>query len=412
MINKTPILFILSLITFNVFSQIGIGTTQPHQSAILDVSSQNKGFLMPRMDYSDITGINNAATGLMVYCNNCCTDGSTVFYDGSVWKSLISSCSDLITIVQPKPDGDFDNDQKPNIDDIDDDNDGIPDIDEQCGTNVSSFGSHNITNHTFQYTVNNASFLIIDINEIDNAFELYINGTNILNGQNVTVHGNTQLQRSMDIQGQDPVIGKQAFKTDMEFINPNDAQYSSNRVYSPWDPRQSGDLPRVRIIINEFGKVSAFATATYNQSHSKYNQGLKPVQLRGYTANGQPGQIVEFNTIVLSPDDNIIQIVSTNEGGAEEMLGTFTSKEHCIDLDNDGLPNYLDLDSDGDGCSDAFEAGATTDPTPNFSFPLTNNGTNGLHNDLETSPDNGIVNYNVINNFNNSTNKNINQCDL
>jgi hypothetical protein len=28
-----------------------------------------------------------------------------------------------------------------------------------------------------------------------------------------------------------------------------------------------------------------------------------------------------------------------------------------IDTDNDGIPNRLDLDSDGDGCADAIEAG-------------------------------------------------------
>ena len=28
-----------------------------------------------------------------------------------------------------------------------------------------------------------------------------------------------------------------------------------------------------------------------------------------------------------------------------------------VDTDNDGTPNYLDLDSDGDGCFDALEAG-------------------------------------------------------
>ena len=38
------------------------------------------------------------------------------------------------------------------------------------------------------------------------------------------------------------------------------------------------------------------------------------------------------------------------------------------DTDNDGTPNYLDLDSDNDGCSDAFEAGATTDESENYQF--------------------------------------------
>jgi hypothetical protein len=41
-----------------------------------------------------------------------------------------------------------------------------------------------------------------------------------------------------------------------------------------------------------------------------------------------------------------------------------------LDQDNDGVINSCDLDSDGDGCNDAFEAGATTSVVTNFSFPL------------------------------------------
>ena len=62
------------------------------------------------------------------------------------------------------------------------------------------------------------------------------------------------------------------------------------------------------------------------------------------------------------------------------------------DTDNDGINNTLDLDSDGDGCSDAYEAGATTDKTANFKFTGAM-GSNGFANSLETSTDNGIINY-------------------
>jgi hypothetical protein len=39
--------------------------------------------------------------------------------------------------------------------------------------------------------------------------------------------------------------------------------------------------------------------------------------------------------------------------------------EGCVvrDIDNDGIPNYLDLDSDADGCSDALEGGANINAT-------------------------------------------------
>jgi large repetitive protein len=62
------------------------------------------------------------------------------------------------------------------------------------------------------------------------------------------------------------------------------------------------------------------------------------------------------------------------------------------DTDGDGIPNSLDLDSDGDTCSDALESGATTDVTANYAFTGTV-GTNGLDNSKETAVDNGIINY-------------------
>ncbi len=69
-------------------------------------------------------------------------------------------------------------------------------------------------------------------------------------------------------------------------------------------------------------------------------------------------------------------------------------RELCnSDTDGDGIFNYLDLDSDGDGCSDALEAGATTSTTANFAFPTTGVGTNGLADALETVADNGTINY-------------------
>ncbi|MFN5237593.1 MAG: thrombospondin type 3 repeat-containing protein, partial [Bacteroidota bacterium] len=63
-----------------------------------------------------------------------------------------------------------------------------------------------------------------------------------------------------------------------------------------------------------------------------------------------------------------------------------------LDTDNDGIPNHLDTDSDGDGCSDAFEAGATTNTNPGYTFPGPY-GANGLDNSVETSTESGTVNY-------------------
>ena len=64
-----------------------------------------------------------------------------------------------------------------------------------------------------------------------------------------------------------------------------------------------------------------------------------------------------------------------------------------IDTDNDGTPNHLDLDSDGDGCTDAIEAGSSTTATSTSAFPTgTDSNSNGLLNGYESGTP-GTVNY-------------------
>jgi hypothetical protein len=62
------------------------------------------------------------------------------------------------------------------------------------------------------------------------------------------------------------------------------------------------------------------------------------------------------------------------------------------DTDGDGILNRFDLDSDGDGCSDALEAGATSSTTTGYQFssPV---GSNGLPDAVETTTDSDTINY-------------------
>ncbi|KAI9549365.1 Septin-10 [Daphnia sinensis] len=71
----------------------------------------------------------------------------------------------------------------------------------------------------------------------------------------------------------------------------------------------------------------------------------------------------------------------------------YSNKFVClVDLDGDGKSNHHDLDSDGDGCSDALEGGATTDESADFKFTSAV-GTNGVVNALETAVDSGVLNF-------------------
>jgi hypothetical protein len=78
-------------------AQTGIGTTTPHASAKLDITSTDKGFLPPRMSSSQRTGISNPAAGLMVYQ----TDGTAglYYYNGSAWIYIINSTTNVLSVV-------------------------------------------------------------------------------------------------------------------------------------------------------------------------------------------------------------------------------------------------------------------------------------------------------------------------
>ena len=63
---------------------VGIGTTKPDPSAILDLNTTNKGFLMPRMTETERNAIKNPAMALKVYQ----IDGEKGEYtfDGNTWQ--------------------------------------------------------------------------------------------------------------------------------------------------------------------------------------------------------------------------------------------------------------------------------------------------------------------------------------
>lgn len=62
--------YCLALIIFGssaIAQNVGVGTTSPDPSAILDLKSSNKGLLPPRMSYAEILAIPNPAQGLIAY---------------------------------------------------------------------------------------------------------------------------------------------------------------------------------------------------------------------------------------------------------------------------------------------------------------------------------------------------------
>ena len=76
-------LLLIILISFSGIAQVGIGTNTPESSSALDITSTDKGILIPRMTTPQKEGIQSPAEGLQVYD----TDTKSVWtFDGTNWK--------------------------------------------------------------------------------------------------------------------------------------------------------------------------------------------------------------------------------------------------------------------------------------------------------------------------------------
>lgn len=92
-----------------------------------------------------------------------------------------------------------------------------------------------------------------------------------------------------------------------------------------------------------------------------------------------------------SQGQNVLALthVDVNADGIDDAFGSGIAP---VDTDNDGVSNYLDLDSDNDGIHDLDESGYNiADANNNGIVDGVNFGTNGLLNTLETAPDSGIL---------------------
>lgn len=77
----TLLLFSMFL-TITAFTQVGVGTTTPAASAVLDLKSDSKGFLPPRLTTQQIKDLANPEAGLMVYHIN---QNKPCYFNGNTW---------------------------------------------------------------------------------------------------------------------------------------------------------------------------------------------------------------------------------------------------------------------------------------------------------------------------------------
>jgi hypothetical protein len=87
--KKSHLLWLLLFTSYSLSKaqNVGINSTgaAPDNSAMLDVSSTTKGFLMPRMTVAQMMAIPSPVAGLMVFNTEC---GVLQFYNGSYWVKI------------------------------------------------------------------------------------------------------------------------------------------------------------------------------------------------------------------------------------------------------------------------------------------------------------------------------------
>lgn len=87
---KKIIICLLAIIQYQLLPAqgVGIGTTNPNSSALLDITSTTKGLLMPRMTTAQRNAIVSPAEGLLIY--NTTTEELNQRQNGA-WKTVINS---------------------------------------------------------------------------------------------------------------------------------------------------------------------------------------------------------------------------------------------------------------------------------------------------------------------------------
>ncbi|MFA8444155.1 Hint domain-containing protein [Yoonia sp.] len=228
---------------------------------------------------------------------------------------------------------DTDGDGVADVDDLDDDNDGILDTDERDIVEVSqSFaGTTNGTTNVNTFTIDSQdNGLTFDFYELDNSFDLSINGVSIT---------------SAEIQFQGGVAASGGVQN-IQFAD--GTNYEAGGVPPVWSLTGAVDEPVIRVIISGNGDVQILG--------SKFDAGSPSYALEDMQLiNGNTFQPFTWNT----DSPNTIEISQIGTGPTVMDGAVFGTNIGTVDVDTDGdgIADHLDLDSDNDGISDLVESG-------------------------------------------------------
>lgn len=88
---KIVCLFVIALNCLMVQAQVGIGTVTPSANSALDVTSPDKGIMLPRL--ADTTTVSNPSAGLMIYDLE---SAAPAFHDGIKWNNVAARSQQMM----------------------------------------------------------------------------------------------------------------------------------------------------------------------------------------------------------------------------------------------------------------------------------------------------------------------------
>ena len=256
----------------------------------------------------------------------------TIRYTIAASGSCIATSDDVTFTVTPVIDPcdavasgnpDNDNDGISDSCDLDDDNDGILDT-EECEVVIAetpfAVSNGNSVNFTLDPVGNG---FVLDVTRMDNSFNLTINGTPLTTQE-------VQFQQNGTITGQNI-----RFKDGSIW-----GQGGIPQIYQ-FGGSVNEETPIVRFIIDENLDVKMYASKVANG----------PLfELELFNGNS-------FNNFTWNANSPNNFILSQEVAGPTYINGRIYGTAINCDIDEDGIRNSEDLDSDGDGCFDVVESG-------------------------------------------------------
>ncbi len=424
----------------------GYGAAYTDNLGNVYVYRNNNGTLY-RVDF----GLNGTGTGDMTVIT---TAPSVIFNDGASCRGSIFfpeicddgidndgdgliDCFDCEDCASSALCSDNDQDGVSDFCDLDDDNDGVPDTDEGCEENPIYFPSAD-KGYLFQQQPTEISlvdittgvttylrtlgftFNAVAINELDGLFwgidfttgdlialdPVTFNIVNTFGNfgsqasaaydpiQKVYVITNNPTTFVIDADPLSPTYGTELYNFSTGNFLP-DIVFNNDDGFLYGIQNNGNNLYRIDIV----GQTMSLVGLVAGLPASSYGAGYSILDGRMFFGNNDTGDLYLIDLSVgLSASIFSSGPAASANDGAKILSIDLYNRQICADCDNDGVSNNFDLDSDNDGIYDVHEAGHTAVDSNNdgvIDGIAADFGANGLFDILETSEDNGVLNYTI-----------------